>query len=47
MTDNSARPDYRVSVGEPRFGGENFKPSSAPKMLFCTAGLERFPKCPP
>jgi hypothetical protein len=37
-----AQPDGMRSYGES--GGEDFKPASAPRIVFCTAGLKRFPK---
>lgn len=33
--------------GHSGFGGDDFIPASAARMAFCTAGLERFPRCPP
>src|SRR6266581_2833773 len=35
------------SAAQSDLGGDDFKPASAPKMVFCTAGLKRLPKCPP
>src|SRR5437763_12721789 len=31
----------------PSFAGIDFKPWSVPRISFCTAGCERFPRCPP
>src|SRR5665647_3517630 len=35
------------SVAQSDLGGDAFKPASAAKMAFCTAGWERFPRWPP